>query len=490
MGIDISLYIILAVVIPLLLAPIAAIVPGAIAYFVALIGSIFSFGSIISLMLGMNAGTKISYKLGGFAPPVGIEYQANDLNLAIGFLVTFFSLILVIYSYASVKKEIEPHKRNVFYSLFLLFLAGIMGIILTNDFFNLYVFVEIASLAIYSLIASGRDRKALASSFQYLILGTIGATFILIGVGLLYIMTGTLNFTDLAAKIGHAAETKVVAAAIAFVVIGILIKTGIFPFHLWMVNSYTYSPSFVSSLMCGTSSKVMIYVLIKVLFTLFGVTFSLAYLPFDLFLIVIAILAIIYGAVAAIYNDDCDKIFAYSSISFLGYILLAIALGTKAGITAAIVLIFYHALAKVGLFMANGITFHHHGSASLTNIQGLRKTNPLLALMYLICAFSIIGIPGTAGFISKFYLVKSVISSEAYIPLVVVFLSFGAALFYCWRILEAAYIKKPLKLERFKLPKTMIISLMFISGLNIYLGVNSSIVINLAENIARNLVRS
>lgn len=484
MGIELPTFIILAVVVPLIAAPIAAIVSSRYSFFVALFATFASFYSVLSLFLETSGLTKISYYVGGFAPPVGIEYQANSLNITIAFLITSVASLVIIYSYANVKKEIEKHKISLVYTLYLLFLAGLLGIIFTNDFFNLYVFIEIASLSIYSLIAAGKDRKALLSSFQYLILGTIGSTFVLIGIGLLYMVTGTLNFSDLAAKIPMADGSKVVAAAVAFIVAGLLLKTGIFPFHIWMVNSYTYSPSFISTLMCGTSSKVMMYVLIKVIFLLFGLEHSLKYMMFENMLLVIGAAAVLYGSIAPIYNNNVNKIFAYSSISFLGLILLAIALGSKAGLTAAIILILYHAIAKVGIFMATGIISHARGDVKLTTLHGLKKRNFLISAALFVCVLSVAGIPGTAGFVAKFYFVGALIDAKAYLVLAITILGFALSLIYSWRVLEAAFIVKPKEMpERIKAPRTMLIPFVFVAGLNIYFGISSYFTVKIASNI-------
>jgi len=224
----------------------------------------------ITLLGQVLDGAVISYHLGGWEPPWGIEYRIDTANAFVLLIVAAISAVVLPFARASVAAEIPAERVYLFYSLYLLCLCGLLGIVITGDAFNVFVFLEISSLSSYVLISLGRDRRALTAAFQYLIMGTIGATFYLIGVGLLYAMTGTLNMADLAERIGAVADTRTVHAAFAFMVIGMGIKAAVFPLHLWLPNAYCYAPSVVTAFLAATATKVSIYVLLRIFFTLFG----------------------------------------------------------------------------------------------------------------------------------------------------------------------------------------------------------------------------
>ncbi|HDH05661.1 MAG TPA: monovalent cation/H+ antiporter subunit D family protein, partial [Nitrospirae bacterium] len=221
----------------------------------------------------MNTG-RISYWLGGWEPPWGIEYVIDYLNGFVLVVVSFILFIVSLYARKSIEMEIDEDKTTTFYSIYLLFAAGLMGIINTGDIFNLYVFIEISSLAGYALIAAGRKREALMASYNYLILGTIAATFILLGIGYLYMATGTLNMADLREKLPALYSSKVVLTAFAFFTVGLSLKLALFPLHIWLPNAYSYSPSVVGAAMAATATKVGAYVMLRIMFTVFRVDFD------------------------------------------------------------------------------------------------------------------------------------------------------------------------------------------------------------------------
>ena len=197
----------------------------------------------------------VSYALGDWAAPWGIEYRVDVLNGFLLLIVSSISAIILPFARKSVTKEIPEDQISLFYAAFLLCLTGLLGIVITGDAFNLFVFLEISSLSSYVLISLGKDRRALTAAYQYLIMGSIGATFFVIGVGLLYMMTGTLNMADLAARLPKVLHTRTVLAAFGFLTVGIGLKLAMFPLHLWLPNAYTYAPSVVTAFLAATATK-------------------------------------------------------------------------------------------------------------------------------------------------------------------------------------------------------------------------------------------
>ncbi len=299
------------------------------------------------------------------------------------------------------------HRQTLFYTAYLLALTGMLGIAITGDAFNLYVFLEIASLASSTLIALGPDRRSLSAAFQYLILGTIGATFILIGIGLLYMMTGTLNMADLAARLPELMDSRPVRAAFAFIVVGAGLKLALFPLHWWLPNAYTHAPSVVSAFLAGTATKVGVLILLRFVFSVFGVSFAFGIMPLGAILTAFALIAIIYGSLIAVFQNDLKRMLAYSSLAQVGYIVLGIGLGNLNGLIAGLVHLFNHAAMKGALFLALAAVFHRIGAVDMASIRGLGRRMPYTMAAFVVAGMALVGLPLTVGVVSKWYLRRS-----------------------------------------------------------------------------------
>lgn len=483
----------LQVVAPLVGAPLCALI-GRNSRFAWLFTALITAASfVISLALFFHTQeNELSrYFMGGWEPPMGIEYRLTPLNGLLLLLVSAIGFLTICYARASVEREIASYKHAQFYAAFLLCFAGLLGILLTNDAFNTYVFLEISSLATYALIAMGKDRRALVAAFEYLILGSIGATFILIAIGLLYIMTGTLNISDLALRIqaNNLAETSApIQAALAFFTIGILMKMGVFPLHLWLTNGYTYAPSFVSSFLAATATKVMAYVLIRIILQLFGIDFSFAEMPLEHILLVFALLGMVVGSLVAAFQQDSKRLLAYSSVAQIGYILLGIGLASSTGLIAAILQIFSHGLAKAALFMAIGCIYYRVGGISLTDIRGIAKHMPWTMAAFALSGLSLIGVPGTAGFISKWYLITGLFEKELWWILVVLLITSLLAIFYIWKVIESAYFQSSYHQHVKEAPIAMLIPLWVTVALSYVFGFYTEWPIGTASRVAESLM--
>ncbi|MBT3605594.1 MAG: monovalent cation/H+ antiporter subunit D family protein, partial [Candidatus Latescibacteria bacterium] len=265
---------VLQIVVPLMAAPICILLRRkTIVWAFAMLVSLFAFGVATQLLIKVLNDGVISYALGGWAAPVGIEYRVDVVNAFVLLLVTVIGAVVLFYAPPSVANEISNDRHYLFYAAYLLCLTGLLGITITGDAFNVFVFLEISSLSSYTLIALGRDRRALVASYQYLILGAIGATFIVIGIGLMYMMTGTLNMADLADRLRAMFETRTAVVAFAFLTVGMLIKLALFPLHVWLPNAYCYAPSVVTAFLAATATKVSIYIFLRFTFTVWGADF-------------------------------------------------------------------------------------------------------------------------------------------------------------------------------------------------------------------------
>jgi len=387
----------------------------------------------------MTSGT-ISYRLGGWAPPWGIEYVIDHLNAFIAIIVAFISLIVGVYSKKSIEQEISADKIPYFYTIYLLLTVGLLGITITGDVFNIYVFLEITSLAAYALIAIGDDRAPLAS-FNYVIMGTIGACFYLLGVGYLYIVTGTLNMADLARLLPDLYHSKVVLASFAFFVVGVAIKIAFFPLHRWLPDAYTHAPSTVSAFVASTMTKVGAYVMIRIMFTVFEPRFSTEILPMSAILGWSAVAAIIAGSVLALSQTDIKRMISYILVAEVGYIVMGVSIGNKTAFTGAVLHILNDAFMMACLFLVIGAVVYKTGARNIHNFEGMNKKMPLTMAAFTVAAISMIGIPPTAGFFSKWYLVLGAIEAQKWVfAAALIFSSLVNAILF-FRILEKVYFK-------------------------------------------------
>ena len=484
---------ILQVIVPLMAAPACLILrrPQLVWMFTLLASALAFIISILLLQQVMQTGT-ISYELGGWSPPWGIEYRIDKLNAFIALIISGVSTVVLVAAQTSIEKEIPQEKHTLFYILYLLSLTGMLGIVTTGDAFNVFVFLEISSLSAYSLIALGRDRRALWASFQYLIMGTIGATFILIGIGLMYQMTGTLNMADLATRLPEVAETRTVTTAYVFFIVGVCLKLALFPLHLWLPNAYAHAPSIVTAFFAATSTKVAAYLLIRFTFSIFGVSFSFTTLPMEMVFLTLGLLGIFVASTVAIYQDNIKHVFAYSSVAQIGYMIVGFSMSTNAGLSAMLLHVFNHALMKGALFLALGAVMLRVGSTQLKDFQGLGRQMPLTMAAIVVGGLSLIGVPLTVGFVSKWYLVVAALEKGWWPVAGLVLLASLLAVVYVWRIVETAYFKAPLApiagKERVKeAPMAFLLPVWMLVSANVYFGLDTRLSVEVATAAAQSL---
>ncbi|NQE05405.1 F(420)H(2) dehydrogenase subunit N [ANME-1 cluster archaeon GoMg1] len=418
----------------------------------------------------------IHYWLGGWAPPWGIEYVVDAFNAYVLVIVLFICLLTVIYAKRSIEKEL-PRKIVSFYVVFQLLVTGLCGITVTGDVFNLYVFLEIASLAAYALIAAAGGRS-LKASYNYVIMGSIGACFYLLGAGFLYSVTGSLNMADLSYLLPPLYENKVVQAAFVFFVVGISIKMALFPLHVWQPDAYTYAPSAVSVIIAAAMSKVSIYAFIRIFFSVFTTDFIHIYVPITTVLSWIAAIAIILGSVIAIMQTNLKRMLAYSSVSQIGYIVLGVALfSTHWGLYGALIHILNHAIAKGCLFMVAGAIIYRTGLRSIKDFEGLGQKMPYTCAAFTLAALSMIGVPPTVGFITKLCLLLASIEAVEYVYVAVILASTLLNLVYFWRVVDRMYFvrkegegENEHEIKKEEAPGSMVIPALILGSLCVIVG--------------------
>jgi multicomponent Na+:H+ antiporter subunit D len=483
--------IVLVVVVPLIASTlIAAVRKPTFAWAMTLAVSLIELLIAWQLLQKTLAEKVISYPIGSWAPPLGIEYRVDALNAFVVMLIALIGAVVAIYAKQSVEREIAEESRSWYYALYLLCYTGLIGMAVTGDAFNVFVFMEIASLSSYVLIALGRNRRALYAAYQYLIIGTVGATFFVIGIGFLYLMTGTLNLADLAARLPNAAAKGPVYVGLAFITVGLCLKLALFPLHLWLPNAYAFAPSVTTIFLAATATKVAIYLLLRFTFVVFGPSMAFHDLAFPAIWIALSIAGIFYGSIAAMFQDNVKRAFAYSSVAQIGYITLGIGIASQTGLTGAVVHLFNHGIMKAALFMLAGTIALRAGAVMMNDLPGLARRAPLTAIGIVIAGLSMVGVPGTVGFVSKWYLVLASFEKGWWWLAALIVASSILSLAYMWRIVEAIYAKpEPKRQEKNgEAPLSMLLPSAGMVVACVYFGIDTRLPVSVAAIAAELLL--
>lgn len=446
----------------------------------------------LQLLQVVKTGEVIHYYMGGWMPPIGIEFVIDGVNGAIILLVAFIAWMTTLYSspFEKYEKQIADMRSVAYYSMLTLLSVGMLGMSSTGDAFNLYVFMEIVALSSYGLIALGEDKGPLAA-FRYLLIGTIAASMYLLGIGFLYAATGTLNMADMARMMPELIDNPLITMAVASLVVGFGIKMALFPLHEWQPAAYTNAHIAAAPLISGVGFKIPAYAMLRFFFCIFEETSPIMGVFFDI-VGVMAVCGILYGSIKALKYDSFSKILAYSSIGQVGYIAMGFAIGNYYGLIGAVLHIISHTFMKAGLFYTSGALKYKYGIKNVSQFGQLYRENPLTGLALVICALSMIGLPPFAGFFSKWYLALGAIENGQYFYVVVLILSSLLGAVYFFRIIEKLFMEEktatPIEENKTKvleLPWQIVTIMVIIAVSIIAIGLGNSYIVN---NVLSNTV--
>ena len=434
------------ILLPLLFGAVVATIAGlwrpAAAQAIAVVSTATSLVLAVIGLLRVVPDGRITHDLGGWAPPVGIEYVLDPLSAYLCVIIALIGLLVSIYP-VDAAFDVRPGRGVPLYPLALLLLTGLTGVVLSGDLFHLFVMLEIYAIATYGLVSLGGDRGVLAS-LRYLLLGTLGSGLYLLGVGFLYFATGTLNMADLAQLLPPLAESPTILGAMALIVIGLALKMALFPLHVWLPDAHSYSPPGVAALLAAVQVKAGAYGLIRILFDVFGPAYADgAGLPVSTVLTWFGLAGILVGSILAIQQTDLKRLLAYSTVAQLGYIGVGIGLANPLALVGALLHVLNHAVMKSGLFLVAGGIIQQTGLKTIAKFAGLGKRMPWTMAGFAIMGLSMVGIPPTAGFFSKFYLVSGGIETGNWAVFVVVVSSSLLTAIYFLRLFEQIFVREP-----------------------------------------------
>ncbi|WDP86773.1 MAG: monovalent cation/H+ antiporter subunit D family protein [Desulfobacter sp.] len=368
--------------------------------------------AVNDLFLVLSSGP-IQYTMAGWMPPMGIEYRIDGLNAMVLVLITGIAFLNLVASFKNVAQE-TPDRTGAFYVMYLLFVVGLLGVVSTGDLFNLYVLIEITSLTSYTMIALGDKDRGPLSSLNYVFIGVIGASFYLLGVGYIYIITGSLNMGDVAGMIPAMSSSSSLLVAFILCILGVWIKMALFPLHVWLPNAYAYSPVGFARVVAPLMTKVMVYVMVRLMVTVFGLDYIFNTLNLAQGVVWLGTFAVLAGGIMALSQNNLKKMLTYIIVCEIGYMVGGAWLGNTLGMTGAILHIVNDALMTFALFLAVGNMVYKLGRVDLNDLSGLFGKMPWTMAGFVLAAFSIVGVPPTCGFFSKWYLILGAFEAGAY----------------------------------------------------------------------------
>ena len=398
------------IVIPLLTATITALFwkAPAVQRWVGLGGALALLGATVAIMMQVYGGAILSNGMGGWAPPFGIAIVIDGFSAVMLAITGIMAVAVAVYAMGPGAAERD---KAGFQPLFHSLLLGVCGSFSTGDLFNLYVWFEVMLIASFGLLVLDRTKEQLDGGVRYVFLNLVGTTFFLIAIGLIYGMTGTLNLADLARVAPNVENQGALAAVGVLLLVAFGAKAAVFPVFNWLPAAYHTASMPVAAIFAALLTKVGVYAIIR--------TFTLVFAHdggyFGPILAAVAILTMVGGVLGAAAQSDIRKILSFHIISQIGYMLVGVALLTPLALAGSVLYLIHHIVVKANLFLIAGVIRQESGSFALARIGGLWVARPILAVLFLIPALSLAGIPPFSGFWSKLVVIQSGLEAEAYL---------------------------------------------------------------------------
>ncbi len=439
--------------------------------------------SIFNLHNVVNHG-EVRYAFSGWAAPLGIEWVADGLASVILVLLSVLGLLGIVFTGPTSPKALGGRIVH-YYTLILLFFSALTGIVFARDFFNIFVFLEVAAISSYALIGVAGGR-ALFAAFRYLILGTIGASIYLLGVSYLYAVTGTLNMADMADKLPFLLDSKAIVGGLLFIFIGLGIKMALVPFHGWMPEAYAYAPDSVSPIMASLLTKIVLLAWVRIIYWVLNASIAIYDIPILQLVAVLGALAAVIGASLALIQRDIKMMFAYGGVSHIGIILIGIGQGNQTGFVGGIFYLLNDAVMQAALFFIAGVAFCQYGVRTIDELGRIGKQALWLTGSLIIVGLGMIGLPPTGGFFGKWNIILGALEADNYVSVAAVLISTLLTLAYFVKLFEGIFRPTPTRLDVpfVEFPLSFKMTLGVTSAAIMLLGLFSSNIVQLLLNHA------
>lgn len=453
-----------------------------------LIAELFLNGSTLLYVLG--TGEAFVYVMGKFPAPWGNEIRAGVLEALVAL---FFCIIMLLSLEGGVKKladEVEEGKTYLYYVLCDLLLSSLLALVYTNDLFTAYVFVEINTIAACGLIMIRQNGRTIEAAARYMIMSLLGSGLLLMGICMLYDLTGHLlmsNIKEQVAMISEVGEYRIpLLVAIALISVGLSIKSALFPFHAWLPDAYGYSTVSSAAILSSLVSKGYIFLLFKIVYRVIGFEVFYSSRIIDI-LFIFGLMGMIFGSLSAIKENDIRRMIAFSSVAQIGYIYMGIGMGTQAGMSASVFHILSHAATKSLLFIAAiGLTEVSNGSRQFIKLTGAAYRNKWAGVAFTMGALSMVGVPLFSGFISKLLFAQAAVQNQMKMLPALIVLGISTILNAIYFMKTVIRIYTPVEdfefeTVTFRNMKIYAAALVCFIALNVFLGVSSQPIVDLIE---------
>jgi len=434
-----------------------------------LVGAVLVGLAVYGVTALANGVPPAVYTMGGWMPPVGITLVYDSLTALIVLITNLVGFPALLFS---IRYLDQYTGRWKYYSLFMLLLAGLNGVALSGDMFNMFVFIEIAAIASYSLVAFGTHAEEIESGFKYMVLGEVGGLMILLSIALLYSRTSTLNMADMSQSLAAIGMSPFVWFCLATLLVGFAIKMALVPFHSWLPDAHLSAPAPVSAVLSGVFIKVLgIYAMSRVVFNVFGLTRTTAPQFFNL-LVGFGLVSIVVGGLLAINQKNYKRLLAYSTVSQVGYIVLGLGIGNYWAVVGALFHVLSHAVTKGLLFLASRSIERQTGTREIGKLGGLERNMPVTAWSYILGSLSLAGVPPFAGFFSKLLIIVGAVASRMYWLAILAALFSTVSLGYLLKVINGVFVGRDgqPKLDVKESPVVILLALVILVGLALTFG--------------------
>jgi len=439
--------------------------------------------SLYLLYLVVQQGP-FSYYVGNWPPPWGIELYIDYLAVYMLMVLSSISFAVMVYGSKDLEHELKDDVLSWYYTLYLLLIGAMVGITLTNDLFNMFVFIEISTISACGIISTKADRMCIEASFKYLILSALGSGGVLLAVAMLYMITGHLNFDQVGAILPEVIELYPynILIALSLFIVGLSVKAALFPLHVWLPDAHSSAPSPSSAVLSGLVIKIYAVAMVKMLFRIFPSQIYEVIPVLDIVLF-LSVLAIMFGSIFAMVQDDIKRMLAYSSIAQIGYVFMGIGLFGDRALVGGLLHIFNHAMMKAMLFLAAGMIIYATGIRRISQLKGIGVRMPLTMLAFTIGAFSMVGIPGTNGFVSKWYLALGALDlNRPFFVAIILISSLLNGIYYFPIVIDAFFgVKMEPRSEHTDVPLVMLVPILVLAAGVIIFGFFPGPLLNILE---------